>query len=391
MYDGLIQKADVRRNIGENTKMRDNYHIGTRYLLLLICMLSTNGVLAFEDDEGCLLCHKYPKMGRVTDDGVRRSYFVIPHVFSKTVHRNVPCRDCHTYIKQLPHEDVTEGVTCDTECHSVKNPATGKNFSHKIIYDSYKKSTHGREKMAEGNDADKPYCITCHTNPVYNPAEEEPPKHIVDRCVLCHEKREFVKSWYNHTSRRIREIKRSSKEIVALCTSCHGDERLIERHMKAAEEDGRELGRKYRFAAESYAQSFHGKVTGYGLAETPNCLDCHADEDNYYLSVHQIRPSRDPDSPVSTNNRVKTCQRCHTRADEKYAAIDPHPTNDAQDDPFRHYAEEIYEIVGNVVIVGLIGMALFETIGRLRDGVGWRIRFGSSWRRKSKRGRDRVE
>lgn len=371
--------------------MRINKNIDIRWLLFLICFFLTGGTLAFEDDEGCLLCHKYPKMGRITDDGARRSYYVMSHVFSKTVHRNVPCRDCHTYIKELPHKEVTEGVTCNAECHSVKNPATGKNFSHQTIFDNYRKSTHGREKLVEGNDADKPYCITCHTNPVYNPDELEPPKHIVDRCVLCHEKREFVESWYNHTSRRIREVKRSSQEIVALCSSCHGDERLIARHMKSAEEEGRELGRKYRIAAESYAQSFHGKVTRYGFTEAANCLDCHADAENYFLGVHQIRPSRDPESPVSKENRVKTCKRCHTHANEKYAAIDPHPSSDAKDNPFRHSAEVVYEIVGNIVIVGLIGMAFLETIGRLRDGISWRIRFGSSWRRKSKRGRDRVE
>ena len=164
---------------------------------------------AFDDDSGCLLCHKYPKMGRITKDGVKRSYTVIPNVFSSTVHRNVPCTDCHNYIKQLPHREVKNGVSCNTECHSVKNPATGKNFSHKPIYNKYKSSVHGRDKITEGLDADKPYCVTCHTNPVSNPDEAVHPKHIIDRCVVCHEDRDFVINWYTHTSRRIREVKRT--------------------------------------------------------------------------------------------------------------------------------------------------------------------------------------
>ncbi|MCK5432787.1 MAG: hypothetical protein KAJ03_08585, partial [Gammaproteobacteria bacterium] len=57
----------------------------------------------FEDEEGCLMCHKYPKMARVTEEGARRSYYVMPEVFGDTVHRNVECGDCHSYIKQLPH------------------------------------------------------------------------------------------------------------------------------------------------------------------------------------------------------------------------------------------------------------------------------------------------
>jgi hypothetical protein len=345
---------------------------------------------AFEDDEACLMCHKYPKMGRINENGVQKSYYVMPHVFSKTVHRNVPCRDCHSYIKELPHKPVTEGVTCNSECHSVKNPSTGKPFSHKPIYDVFKKSVHGREKIAQNNEADKPYCINCHTNPLYNAKEAAPPKHIVDRCVVCHEDAKFAEKWYNHTSRRIREVKRSSQEIVELCTSCHGNKALVERHQQAAKEEGRELGRKFPFAAESYNESFHGKVTKYGNTDAANCLDCHASAANYYMSVHELLPSRDPRSPVNAENRVQTCKRCHVMADKNYAAIDPHPTSRKEDNPFKHYADLIYTIVGDLALFGLVGMAAFETFGRRRDGAGWRFRDGSSWWGWSRRGRHRL-
>ena len=361
------------------------------WLLIAIAgLLWAGNLLAFEDDEGCLLCHKYPKMGRVTEEGARRSYYVMPHVFGSTVHRNVPCSDCHTYIKQLPHREVTVGVTCDSECHSIKNPATGKNFSHKPIVEKYLRSTHGRPKKVEGPDSDKPYCVTCHRNPIYNPREDRPPKRIVQRCVICHEDNKFVENWYKHTSRRIREVRRSSEEIVTLCSSCHGDRRLVERHLEAARAEGRELGRKYRYAVESYNKSFHGKVTRYGFRKTPNCLDCHADQNNYYLSVHFIRPSRDPLSPVSPERKVQTCKRCHIYANENYAALDPHPTDDKEENPFIYYAEVIYNWVAYIVIALLVGMAMAETIGRRRDGVVWRLHHGSSWWRRSKRGRDRV-
>ncbi|NOZ37631.1 MAG: hypothetical protein GXP11_06105, partial [Gammaproteobacteria bacterium] len=174
-----------------------------------------------------------------------------------------------------------------------------------------------------------------------------------------------------------------------LCSNCHGDKRLVERHMKAAKAEGRKLGEKYPYAVESYNESFHGKVTRFGYKKAANCLDCHADYDNYYLSVHFIRPSRDPASPVSPERKLKTCQRCHIYADKNYAALDPHPTNYKADDPFRHYAEIVYGWVGDVVLFLLIGMALVETIGRRRDGVIWKIKKGSSWWRPSRRGRNR--
>ena len=364
--------------------------ITSTIMLLLTCIFFSNATLAnFEDDEACLMCHKYPNMARITDDGARRSYYVMPEIFANTVHRNVPCRDCHTYIKELPHKPVETGVTCNTECHSIKNPATGKPFSHKIIYDAYSQSVHGRKKIESSIEKDKPYCITCHTNPLYNPKEEAPPKHVIDRCVLCHEDKTFAEQWYKHTSRRIKEVKRSSIEIVALCSSCHGDKKLIDRHVKNAKTEARSLGKKFPVAVESYEHSFHGKLTQYGFTKTANCLDCHAEKDNYYKSVHEILPSRDEKSPVNKANRVETCKRCHIYADENYANLDPHPTSNLDDNKFRHYAEKIYNLVGEIVIVALVGLSIFETIGRRRDGVAWRLIQGSSWRRKSKRGRDR--
>lgn len=371
----------------------DNRAAFPRGALAMACLLWALFVsdgYAFEDDEGCLMCHKYPLMARVTDEGVVRSYYIVPEIFARTVHRNVPCRDCHTDIKELPHRPSKEGVSCNTVCHSLKNPATGQPFSHKAIYDVYRESVHGRQKLASGTDADKPYCITCHTNPLYNPAEAAPPEAIVKRCVVCHEDRRFAERWYNHTSRRIREVRRSSVEIVALCSSCHGDKNLVERHLQKARSEGRELGRKFPYAAESYEESFHGKLTKYGFRATANCLDCHADASNYFKTVHEIRPSRDPASPVSAGRRLDTCRRCHVRADENYARLDPHPTSARADNPFRYWAEIVYNVVGDVVIVGLVGVSLFETMGRRRDGVGWRLRRGSSWWRKSRRGRDRI-
>jgi len=93
---------------------------------------------------------------------------------------------------------------------------------------------------------------------------------------------------------------------------------------------------------------------------------------------------------VHKDRRVETCKRCHTYADQNYAQLDPHPTSKRGDNPFRYFAEMIYNIVGYVVIAGLVGLSLFETFGRRRDGVGWRLMHGSSWWRKSKRGRDRI-
>ncbi len=377
------------------SKVANKHDLFTCTVMLLLSILfyyipAHAARVTFEDDEACLMCHKYIRMARITEEGIFRSYYVPPDTFSKTVHRNVPCRDCHSYIKQLPHRPVEEGVRCEKECHSKKNPATGKPFSHKAIFDLYSQSVHARQKQETGLDADKPYCITCHTNPVYNPAEVSPPKEILDRCELCHEKSEFVKQWYFHTSRRVLDVKRTGQDIVEICTRCHADEDLIERHQNAAESEGREIGEKFSIAGKSYKDSFHGKVTRYGLVSAATCLDCHADNQEYYKGVHNILPSRNALSPVNKSNRVNTCKRCHKNADEKYSVVDSHPSFDEKHNPILHKGELAYSIFGNCIVIFLIGLSMFETWGRKRDGAGWRIHKGSTWWRKSKRHKDRI-
>ena len=67
-----------------------------RRWLMVLCGLGLSGAAwaapapGFQDSEGCLLCHKYPRMARITEDGVLRSYYIQPEVFARTVHRNVP-------------------------------------------------------------------------------------------------------------------------------------------------------------------------------------------------------------------------------------------------------------------------------------------------------------
>jgi hypothetical protein len=97
--------------------------------------------------------------------------------------------------------------------------------------------------------------------------------------------------------------------------------------------------RKYPIAAESYKESFHGKVVKYGNEKAANCLDCHASAVNYYMSVHELLPSRNPKSPVSAENRVKTCKKCHVMADK---TMQHRPASHQKKAVRSHYADLIY-------------------------------------------------
>lgn len=283
-------------------------------LVTLFLAVLSNAAIA-SDDENCFMCHKYRKMGRITEDGARKYYYVDEPEFMQTVHFNVKCRDCHDYVDRIPHKEVVEGVNCAKECH-IKNPATGKYFSHKMIDETYQKSAHGRPKIPVGPDAekdkDKPYCIYCHINPKYNPGEKTPPQWITGRCVVCHEEEEWVNHWYLHTARRIKEVQREPMEVVELCSSCHDDKDMLRKH---------KLGEKSLHAAESYKASLHGSFVKLGWGKPAHCLSCHADADNYFMSVHDIRKEEDPKSTIHTNNRKKVCAGCHKGATDNFAKI----------------------------------------------------------------------
>ena len=308
-------------------------------LLVLLATLffpALSNVAVAADDENCLMCHKYRKMGRITEEGARKYYYVDEPEFMQTVHFNVKCRDCHDYIDRIPHKEVAEGVNCAKECH-IKNPATGKFFSHKMIDETYQKSVHGRPKLPEGTNADmdkdKPYCIYCHINPKYNPGEKDPPVWITKRCVVCHEDEEFVNHWYSHTARRIKEVMREPKEVVALCSSCHEDEEMMHKH---------KLEGKALHAADSYKASFHGSMVKLGWGKPAHCLSCHADADNYFLSVHDIRKADDPKATIHPDNRHKICAKCHKGSGKNYATIDEVHYNPHVNHPIEFYVEEFF-------------------------------------------------
>ena len=87
------------------------------YVSLMFVFLFVGLPAKAADKENCLMCHKYRFLGRIDENGRRINYNVSEHIYSKTVHYNVPCRDCHTNIAKLPHDPVTEEVNCANVCH----------------------------------------------------------------------------------------------------------------------------------------------------------------------------------------------------------------------------------------------------------------------------------
>jgi hypothetical protein len=96
------------------------------------------------------MCHKYRFLGRIDENGKRSNHNVNEDIFLGSIHRNVPCRDCHTSIKKIPHDPVKEEVNCANECY-IDPPLSGNlmgNFCHGICESSIVVSGAGGNALA---------------------------------------------------------------------------------------------------------------------------------------------------------------------------------------------------------------------------------------------------
>lgn len=274
-------------------------------------VFSQSDILA--DTENCLLCHRYPNMGRYDEAGKKRVYYVNAQNYARSVHGKIKCKNCHIGLDRIPHTDVNK-VDCATKCH-VKEPSTNLEFSHANMIQKYEASVHGRgtPQNPKPFPEDLPTCKDCHDNRMYNPFDGQWGlsqalfNETLARCMGCHTKEKWAQNFYSHFTHRMRR-RRAPEEVVKLCTSCHEDVNKMTRH-------GLE-------SIATFKDTFHWIEIEYGVKNAPDCISCHVP---LGYSTHDIRPRSDPISPINAENRVKTCsnqggvQVCHPSAKAKFA------------------------------------------------------------------------
>lgn len=84
--------------------------------------------------------------------------------------------------------------------------------------------------------------------------------------------------------------------VPQLCARCHSDARLMHQYNPRQRVD----------QLAQYLTSNHGKRLAAGDTAVANCVDCH--------SVHDIRTTKDPLSPVHPLRLPDTCAHCHADA-----------------------------------------------------------------------------
>jgi hypothetical protein len=347
-----------------------NLLIAMTLFAVLEILFAAASLVEAADKENCLMCHKYPSMGRIGEDGLIRNYYIDEHIFLNSLHGDVGCRECHTYIKKFPHDPVTEKVNCANECH-IKPPFADKNFSHQKIIDVFNTSDHAiKSDDTPLKKQSKPDCKYCHLNPLYKEFDEKNISNdkTLDRCLNCHQKKGVSEAYLHMTHRLSHKTSRSSQEIVALCSeNCHGDASL----MKQLGVSGVGLE-----AVETYKESIHGKMTALGSEKAANCISCHASS-----LIHDINKQDNPKSTINEKNLLAVCKNCHSKINEHFVKIAVHPSIKEPRNP-------ILFIISNLVlrailygtIFGLMGLLFLETYRRKKDGIGMKIKSGTSWR-----------
>lgn len=315
------------------------------------------GEAASPDVDFCLGCHSNKDLELVLPSGEKRSLFVEPETFARSVHGGkLRCTDCHSDISTYPHParsfknlrefSLAYQETCKSchfdnytktldsvhyallakgnlnaplcvDCHGAHNvtrPAVPKSRisatcsrCHQAIYDQYSRSVHGKA-LLQGGNADAPVCVDCHRA-------------------------------HNIEDPRTASFRLSTPE---LCARCHTDEKLMNKYGLST------------MVLQTYLKDFHGVTASAHKKEqitpavvTAVCTDCHG--------VHDILSVKDPKSAVMKTNLKKVCAKCHAGVTENFpAAWLSHYQPSPDKAPLVYYVKLFYQIFIPVVIVGLI-------------------------------------
>lgn len=309
------------------------------------------------DVGNCLLCHKYPGLSRIDEEGKLRLLYVNEEIFNNSVHLKVKCEGCHSDIKKIPH-DPAKKVDCLVECHIVE-PSSEQKFTHKDVADFLEKSVHSKTteegKPKEFAD-DMPTCKNCHDNPLYRPlsffkrVRAGISEAALGRCRVCHKKEEFIFRFYNHVTTRLHKS-RNPLNIAEVCARCHDNPEIIARHNLSTR------------AVFSYGETFHGKAASFLDERIPDCLDCHI---NPGKSVHQMLSNENPQSFTHKDNKGKICTNidCHPNASPKLANYKVHAEFSLKQSPAEYIFTVFFIVLTGGTLLPLMGIIFLDLIRR---------------------------
>lgn len=327
-------------------------------------------------DADCMKCHANPALKSSKDD---HSLYVDIAQVKDSRHAKIACSQCHSAVnpsKLRPCETITKNVDCASchaavgeeyklsthgklfakndenapicsECHGThhvlgkrdpRSPifatsipklcaqchrpgqAAAKRIKNKKddIISEYKESIHGKGLLKSGLTVTAK-CTDCHTAhrelPSSDPLSSVNPKNMAATCGICHSgiEEKFMKSVHSP------DVTKTDKKLPG-CNDCHSSHTI-----SRTDGDNFKLGvmsscgKCHEEIAKTYFDTYHGKVSQLGSSKTAKCYDCHG--------AHDILPPSNPDSRLSRQNVIKTCQQCHPGATKMFAGYLTHATH----------------------------------------------------------------
>ncbi len=361
-------------------------------------------------NKDCLTCHGESAL-TMTRDGVSVSLYVDEQLFNSSEHAGTACAQCHTDVTvsmeracatvQSPvdcgichAEQVTEyqgsthgtlyaasdpdapscqdchakHATLDKElptsptyprnvpllcggCHRVgEQAATRIDAEVEDIVGSYEDSVHGRGLINSGLVVTAT-CADCHGAHSELPPEDPRalinPQNVAGTCGVCHHgiEEEF------RTSIHFSDDPNAEDEHPT-CEDCHASHTI-----SRIDKPGfrtlvmEQCGRCHEDQAETFFDTFHGKVSRLGGEGVAKCYDCHG--------THGILPPTEPDSMLSRDNVVETCGQCHEGSHRQFAGYLTHATHHDSD----RYPYLFWSFWGmTALLVGTLSFALLHTL-----------------------------
>ena len=294
------------------------------------------------DNDNCLSCHD-AKQAKIKvpviidgDEDERELRRIDQRKFAKGVHAGFKCVDCHANIvdAQKNHKlDKTAPKASCINCHQnlwakAQQEGTAPDKPRLEVVakniEAYKQSFHAKENKDMPGFA-LANCDNCHSSHEFN----VPPKgserrtawhqSIPETCGnKCHEDQLEIFAASIHGE----EVLDKGNVKAAVCTDCHSAHEVINTSTdKFKLANVQTCGSCHKEEIASYKDTYHGQVNKLGYTYTARCVDCH--------DSHGIRAVDDPKSKVHSDNRMKTCQKCHDgkkmpQATEGFKSFAPH-------------------------------------------------------------------
>jgi cytochrome b subunit of formate dehydrogenase len=287
----------------------------------------------------CLSCHdgKKGKLEVPAKDGEKRAlHAVAPDKFAKSVHSDMECIACHLEIHDsaVPHKKTIGEKRPDcVQCHqklgetAAQAKTAGERRRFRLVAESienYRTSYHARPNQDDPTRVNAS-CNDCHNVHSFNvpprgtQARTEWHLGVSDLCGTCHEA--HLKDWA--ASVHGREIKQKRNPKSADCADCHTAHNVVKTSSnKAKLAITASCGNCHEDAYDSYRATYHGKVSTLGFTYTAKCFNCHGS--------HDVEPSKNPISKMHLDNRLETCQECHSgkkdvpKATAGFVSFSPH-------------------------------------------------------------------